>query len=271
MHSIIDPTADMDATIKRDIPLASFFRLIPQCRLPMRADRAAAGTMPTRAFRYCEAMTSAAAFGWYVFPPMTFSLMWDGGSQIFWTFKGEDSWFPLSKAQFPGFAEHFDNNVPEDVKGFSPPFLSDFKEPGVLQIWTGLLARTAPGWSLLIRGPANLVRSQGYDMYEGIVETDRWFGPLFTNIRLTRTNVPVELDAEYPFLQVQPVHRSVYGSALNNFETVSSGLDQMTPPDWDGFRATVVQPNSDPQRRRGRYAVNSRQQRKQAAIDAATE
>ena len=47
----------------------------------MRADRAAAGTMPTRAFRYCEAMTSASAFGWYVFPPITFSLMWDGGSE----------------------------------------------------------------------------------------------------------------------------------------------------------------------------------------------
>src|SRR5712691_7114040 len=83
-------------------PLATFFRLIPQCRLPMRADRAAAGTMPTRAFRYCEAMTSASAYGWYVFPPITFSLLWDGGSDIFWTYKGEDAWFPLGTAQFPG-------------------------------------------------------------------------------------------------------------------------------------------------------------------------
>ena len=95
-------------------PIVTFFRFVPECRLPMRADRAAAGTMPTRAFRHCEAMTSASAFGWYVFPPITFSLMWDGGSEIFWTFKGEDAWFPLSKVQFPGFADHFDKTAPAE-------------------------------------------------------------------------------------------------------------------------------------------------------------
>jgi hypothetical protein len=52
-----------------------------------------------------------------------------------------------------------------------------------VQIWSGLIARTAPGWSLLIRPPANLPRLPGLDAYEGLVETDRWFGPLFTNHR----------------------------------------------------------------------------------------
>ena len=32
-------------------PRVTFFRFIPQARLPQRADRAAAGTLPTRAFR----------------------------------------------------------------------------------------------------------------------------------------------------------------------------------------------------------------------------
>ena len=34
-----------------------FYRFIPGARAPQRADRSAAGSMPTRAFRYCEAMT----------------------------------------------------------------------------------------------------------------------------------------------------------------------------------------------------------------------
>src|SRR5207244_11955854 len=72
----------------------------------------------------------------------------------------------------------------------SSDLLAAFKEPGVVQIWSGLIARTAPEWSLLVRQPANLARSQGYENYEGIIETDRWFGPLFTNVRLTRTNIP---------------------------------------------------------------------------------
>ncbi len=242
-------------------PIVTFFRFVPECRLPMRADRAAAGTMPTRAFRYCEAMTSASAFGWYVFPPITFSLMWDGGSEIFWTYKGQDAWFPLRKVQFPGFADYYDRVAPAELRGFSPSFLAAFKEPGVVQIWSGLIARTAPEWSLLIRSPVNLARSQGYENYEGIIETDRWFGPLFTNVRLTRTNVPVEFNEEYPFLQVQPVHRSTYGSALDNFEVVPE-LGQLTGADWEAFRTTVVRPNVDPHRQRGQYAVNSRRRRK---------
>jgi hypothetical protein len=52
-----------------DQPTARFYRLIEQARAPRRADRSALGTLPTRAYRYCEAITSAASFGWYVFPP----------------------------------------------------------------------------------------------------------------------------------------------------------------------------------------------------------
>jgi Family of unknown function (DUF6065) len=262
MHDVETVAAGVGESREQDPPIVTFFRFVPECRLPMRADRAAAGTMPTRAFRHCEAMTSASAFGWYVFPPITFSLMWDGGSEIFWTFKGEDAWFPLRKVQFPGFAEYFDNTAPEDVKSFSPSFLAAFKEPGVVQIWSGLIARTAPEWSLLVRSPVNLARSQGYEHYEGIIETDRWFGPLFTNVRLTRTNVPVEFNEEYPFLQVQPVHRSTYGNALDRFELVPE-LGRLTPADWEAFRATVVRPNVDPHRLRGQYAVTSRRRRKQ--------
>lgn len=254
--------AGIDKQLEPVGPIVTFYRLVPQCRLPMRADRAAAGTMPTRAFRYCEAMTSASAFGWYVFPPITFSLMWDGGSQIFWTYQGEDAWFPLRKVQFPGFADYFDKTAPAELKSFSPPFLASFKEPGVVQIWSGLIARTAPEWSLLVRQPANLARSQGYENYEGIIETDRWFGPLFTNVRLTRTNIPVEFNEEYPFLQVQPVHRPMYGDLLDRFEVVSE-LAQLEPSDWEAFRTTVVQPNVDPHRLRGRYAMSSRKRRKQ--------
>ena len=57
--------------------------------------------------------------------------------------------------------------APDDIKGFSPPFVGALQEPGVVQIWSGLVARTAPGWSLLVRGPANLPRSLGYEVYEG--------------------------------------------------------------------------------------------------------
>lgn len=242
-------------------PHVIFHRLIPQARLPQRADRSAAGTLPTRAFRYCEPVTSASAFGYYIFPPINFSLMWDG-SDITWTYEGAESWLPLKLAQFPHFAAHFDERAPEEIRGFSPPFLGAFQEPGLLQMWTGLVMRTSPGWSTLVRPCPNLPRAGGYELYEGIIETDRWFGPLITNFRLTRTNVPIEFRSDYPLLQVQPIPREALDDlTLNNYELVPT-MEQLSPADWDDFYDTVVRPNVMEKRPRGQYAAAARKRRK---------
>jgi hypothetical protein len=250
----------MDQQTRVDSPEITFFRFVPTCRPPQRADRAVAGTLPTRGFRHCEALTSASGFGWYLFPPISFSLQWDG-SDVMWTFQGADGWYPLKAAQFPDFAQHFDKIAPPEIEGFSPPFLASLIEPGIVQIWSGLVVRTAPGWSVLVRAPANLVRNPGYEHYEGIIETDRWFGPLFTNVRLTRTHAPIEFDADFPFLQVQPVQQSTYGDAVNSFEFVSD-MAELGDADWEAYRRTVVAPNVDPHRQRGQYAVATRKRHK---------
>ncbi len=67
-----------------------------------------------------------------------------------------------------------------------------------------------------MRPPANLPRSLAFDSYEGIVESDRWFGPLFTNLRLIKTDVPIHFSTETPLLQVQPLHRSTYADEVSN-------------------------------------------------------
>jgi hypothetical protein len=191
--------------------------------------------------------------------------MWDG-SDVTWTFDGAEGWYPLSVAQFPDFARQFDQVAPADVQGFSPPFLASLLEPGLIQIWSGLVARTAPGWSLLVRQPANFVRNPGYECFEGIINTDRWFGPLFTNVRLTRTHVPIVFDPGLPFLQVQPVHQSVYGNALDAFVTVPD-LTGLKAADWRAYKETVVKPNVDPHRRRGQYAVAVRRRKRGPEAD----
>jgi hypothetical protein len=262
VHSAQDRQAD-PSSVPGSAPAVQFFNLFPGSRPPQRADRSGYGTLPTRAFRYCEAVCSAAAFGWHLFPPMDFKLVWDGGTDVQWTYEGAEGWYQLHKpAQFPGFAERFDASAPPEAEGFSPPFLSPLPEAGVVQIWTGAIARTAPGWNLLLRAPANVAHNLGYDHFEGVVETDRWFGPLFTNVRLTRIGVPVNFAAGYPFLQVQPVHRSTLSDAVLDEFTVGEGTESLGPADWEAFGHTVVRPNTDPDRRRGAYAVVTRQRRK---------
>jgi Family of unknown function (DUF6065) len=232
--------------------ICQFYRLIPGAPEPRRADRSADGTLPMSAYRYCEAIASASGFGWYLYPPLSFSLVWDG-TEIAWTYEGADGWYPLRGAQYPGFLEIFGKAAPDGVGQLAPTFLAQGKLPGVVQIWSGYLARTAPGWALLSRGAANVPRTQGYENFEGIIESDTWFGPLFTNVRLTRTNSPVEFHMRYPFFQVQPLLRECYQEP--SFEVLEPA--DLGAEDWERFAATI-KPNTDQMRSLGHYAVDTR-------------
>src|SRR6266436_6881294 len=164
------------------------------------------------------------------FSPMTFYLQWDG-TDVIWTHDDADTWYPLAMEHFPNFAEYFDRLAPDDIKGFAPPFLSRSFFPGVVQIWSGFFVKTAPGWSLLVRPPVNLPRSQTFECYEGILETDRWFGPLFINIRLTATDRPIEINHKKPLFQAQPLIRQTYAEEHLRASTVVDELAALSPAD----------------------------------------
>src|SRR5271155_6251727 len=91
--------------------ICQFYRPIAGAPAPRRADRSADGTLPVIDYRYCEAIASASAFGWYLYPPINFSLVWDG-TEIAWTYEGADGWYPLRGAQYPGFRENFAEIAP---------------------------------------------------------------------------------------------------------------------------------------------------------------
>jgi hypothetical protein len=104
-------------------------------------------------------------------------------------------------------------------------------------------------------------------MLEGIIETDTWFGPLFDNVRILKTDVPVEFRSDVPFLQVQPIRKEHYADKfLQNF-TVKN-LDELSRENWDAFQRTVVAPNTAPDRKHGQYAVAVRKQAAHAARTA---
>jgi hypothetical protein len=241
-------------------PVITFYRAIPSGRAPIRADTSVLGTLPARGFQHCEALRSASSFGWYVFPPIDFTLQWDG-SQVIWTYGGAKAWYPLVSAQFPGYSKVFDRAAPERMRGFAPPFLTTMAEPGIVQVWSGLMVETAENWSILVRAPANLPRNLGFDSYEGIVETDLWFGPLFINIRLIKTDVPIHFNSEVPLIQVQPLQRSTYAEEVSNRFAVIGGLADFPDHAWSRYEENVVRPNLEPARA-GAYGAAVRRRRR---------
>lgn len=251
--------------------IVEFFRLIPQVRAPKRAERAAAGYLPSRGMRYCDALTTATAYGYWVFPPMDLRLLWNG-EEVFWSYGDDESWLPLTgtdsgAAQFPDYAAEFDAMAPESLRGYSPPFLTALPEAGGVQMWTGLFVRTRPGWSLSVRPPVNLPGIPGVVPWEGIVEADLWFGPLFTNFRLTRTDVPVFIRAQAPILQVQPTPQLAYSEEVLGAFGCIEGAD-MEIADWDRLSHTLL-PNPEKELRQGTYAVAVRK-RRLCPVDPAT-
>jgi hypothetical protein len=254
--------------IGQPTPAVTFYTAVPGCRAPMRADPSVLGTLPSRGFQYCEALRAASSFGWYVFPPIDFTLQWDG-SEVIWTYRDAKAWYPLTSAQFPGYGKVFDRLAPPHLRGFAPPFLTAVPEPGIIQVWTGLFVGSAEDWSILIRPPANLPRSLAFDLYEGIVETDRWFGPLFTNIRMVKTDVPIHFSTEIPLIQVQPLHRSAYADEVSNAFGLVKHPAEFPAEAWSRYEQTIVKPNLDPARPVAAYAASVRRRRKSGCPMAA--
>ena len=70
-----------------------------------------------------------------------------------------------------------------------------------------------------------------------------WLGPLFNNFRLTRTDFPVTIRAQAPFLQVQPVPQLAYrDEVLGEFECLEP--EDLSGEDWQKL-SKVLLPNPD--------------------------
>jgi hypothetical protein len=151
------------------------------------------------------------------------------------------------------------------MAGYAPPFLTALPEAGTLQIWTGLFARTLPNWHLLVRAPANLPPQGGFALYEGIIESDRWFGPVFTNLRFTRSHSPIRLRSDFPLIQIQPIPSEAYGDATMAAMSVVPDLDAFSSRDWADYRETIAMPNANPDRPFGAYATAARKARRGAS------
>ena len=257
-----------DNNNSEDGPTVTFHSVYPAAIPPMRADKAALGTMPTMAFRHCEPMRTASSFGWYIFPPEDISLKWNG-ADVSYLDLGTDEWRPLSQAYLPGFSDYWDEHAPEDIKGLAPPYLSVLPMRGFVQIWSGLLCATRPDWSVLIRPLANIRASHQFSCFEGLLESDRFQPfPLFINIQLLATDVPINILKVTPLFQVQPLMRGTYGESAHRFAErdglglMANGEPAMTAEDWVGYRKTirVEVPNEAPES--GQYTAATRKRTK---------
>nr|AFM38985.1 hypothetical protein [Pseudomonas syringae] len=235
-----------------------FYRGWPETPLPTPARIDLSGHIPTRAHQYCEPFLVANSMGYLLYPPIDFNLYWDG-TQTLIQFEGSSEWIIVDKIFLPNSMNHWQDSIEAELVDTLPVFLESFPERGVLQLWSGYFASTAPGSSLWIRGPVNQTLSNAYTIIEGIVETDWWAGPLFTNIEISKTDVPIAFRKDKPFLQVFEIPRRSHQRDARPTLSVSD-LGPSTPSAFlERMKETAARRNTQ---RPGSYRKCAKQMRK---------
>jgi hypothetical protein len=218
---------------------ATFYQLIPGAPLPRAADQEVLASIPLRARRFCEPFTAASGYGWWAYPPIDFDVMWDGNAMS-WRLPSEGEWHAVGDVILSSFVEEFDRRASAEHANFSQiPFLARGPEPGILQVWGGLLARTLPEWSILVRPLANYPREATYEALEGMIETDWWFGPVISVFRIIKTDRVVEFRTTRPMVQIQPVYRRAYARESLSSTRFISGIEGMSSEEWGSFMETL--------------------------------
>ena len=229
-----------------------FYQLMPNIPLVQAADSSAMGTLPARAHQYCDGVTTASRQGWYVFPPVSFDLLWTG-SEVVYRIGDEPDWSVLERFYLSDAVSAFVETAPEGCQDNYPSFLDVFPEGNIVQIWTGYALRTPPGICYQVRGPINLPMSGSFQYYEAIIDGSWYVAPLITNIKILRQDVPIHFPMHKPLMQVVPLPTAVMSREGIEHNTIE--LPRCDDQFWIDWKSTYDDRNSG---ERGSYARKQR-------------
>ena len=217
------------------------------------ADASADGTMPTRAYRYCEAMRMASGAGVYVGAVDDFDLLLDDNMILWRQFQdGEPTrWTPLQpSAWLPEWDRKWNAAAPPEFCDQAPPTLTALREAGTVQFVLGVVVQAPADTRVWVRAPANVPRS-ALEFFEGIMECAA--GRLvFINARITRSNTPIAVRVGPPLAQLVPISVDSLRSPIC---TEPEG-----EPAWQSIMGGVQQDIND--KPPGAYAVAERKRMK---------
>lgn len=202
--------------------------LHPHSSRVIRAEKTLNGTGHPGAMGLCAPYTQANKSGFWLFPPVDVDIMWKGGKEFEVRYHEEydDSDYRLLHSLL----------LPKDVfteemwslngSGRSKLTLGTV-EDGVVQMWTGNIFETPPGWAIHIRSPINCPQSS-YWVMEGILETDFMQYDIWANIVFKKQNEWVEFrkNGWPPLAQLQPIRREGF---TDKWKVTTETVNRDTP------------------------------------------
>lgn len=178
------------------------------CRLE-KAEKTCLGLANRGGIQWCGPYTNANKSGFWLYPPVNMEFTWDGenfhihhmdeyGCEDYRLVSGlvrpsDDSNF--EKWCFPGVGRT------KTTVGLV--------EKNVIQLWTGLIFETPPGWCLHIRSPVNFPRRE-IEIMEAVLETDWMQYDIWMNIVCMEKDRRISIKKDFPIAQIVPVRRETF-------------------------------------------------------------
>jgi len=178
-----------------------------------KAEKTLAGTANAGGVKWCGPFTYANAAGWWLYPPIDIDILWRGGKEfehrLLLPWDNEEELLISSLLRPEDQAD-----ISKFCLGGRTKFTWGAVEEGVVQMWTGCIFETPPGWGLHIRSPINCP-TQPYHIMEGILETDWLQYDIWTNLVFDRADEWVHLrrDQWPPLAHIVPIKRESYNES----------------------------------------------------------
>jgi hypothetical protein len=181
----------------------------PQASKIEHAEKTCMGSANKAAVQWCGPYVNANQSGFWVHPPIDMDFVFNGESFDILNmedFGGQD--FDIVKSLVR----------PEDNSSFEKwcfPGTGRTKmtfglvEKNVMQMWTGLIFQTPPGWCLHIRSPINFP-NEGFNIVEAVLETDWMQYDIWMNLSVNEINKKISIRKENPIAHLVPMRRESF-------------------------------------------------------------
>lgn len=202
----------------------NIWRTHPEGVRIVKAEKTLNDTAHPGGVKFCGPFADANAYGFWVFPAHDIDICWRGGvhfeHRVLSEFDNSER-HVIGSLLKPSDKTDLNKWCPEN--GGRTKYSFGGVEEGVVQIYTGVILQTPPGWALHIRSPINF-SPQPYHIMEGVLPTDWMQYDLWTNVKFDIQDQWVHLrkDQWPPLAQLLPVRR------------------ETTSKDWDIGREEMI-------------------------------
>lgn len=185
------------------------------CRVE-KAEKTVKGTANEGATKWCAPYSQANSLGWLIYPPTDIDIIW----------KSPKTFEYRHISDYNDYDHHFVRGMIREEDQVNPnrwcppggrtKFTWGAADDNVVQIWTGMILKTPPGWCLQIRSPINCELPHRFhnvgpicSIQEGLLETDWMQYDIWINVQFHVQNKWVYLrrSQALPLAQLVPVHR----------------------------------------------------------------